>query len=342
MDTKIGPEAGQDSETQPSVRTAAPASGLSGVQAASSGAGESQLRFFKFLSLALIALLVAGALFYLYRQTRSQPIALLVNGAVVTTVADSASANALIGGLPADEIGAAYGADNKPEVTEAIQFQRVAADSAIDTQATALGKLAAATHLTVLADVISIDGKPVLALPNRDAAQAALDAVRQHYVSLPPDVPAIDTPEFREKVTIERTRTKAAICKTTTDEAARILWASPPAKLYIVQYGETGWSIARKVHMSFSNFIRANSGSDINDLKPGDTVNISQTYPPLTVIVHKTSVFDEPILPGAPQSQAGDRRVTSIDTYVNGVRTGESAPVSIYTVRRATPRRSIY
>jgi LysM repeat protein len=108
-----------------------------------------------------------------------------------------------------------------------------------------------------------------------------------------------------------------------------------------VQPGETGWRIAHKFHIPFATIVRANSGRDLNNLLPGDTVNVSASFPPLTVIVRKQVISDEPIVSGAPAALAGERRVTSIVTYINGVRTGEPTPVSIFTVRRATPRRSI-
>jgi LysM repeat protein len=284
---------------------------------------------------------VAGAGFYYYRQSHLQPMAILVNGSPVTTVSDSGAANALISGLAAAEIGPAYSTGSRPRVNETVMMRRVPMDSPIDSRATALRNLMAVTHLTVLADVISINGKPIVALPDKQAAQAAVDSVRHIYADMPTDEPPIDTPKFREKVTIDRTRTPAQLCKSSPEEAAQLLMTAPPPKLYVVKQGETGWAIAHKLHIPFTDFILANAGSDINHLKPGDTVNISATDAPLTVIVHKQLTTVEPIMKGTPTASAGSRRVTSIVTYINGIKSGESSPVSVFTIQRATPRRQV-
>ncbi|HEX5322825.1 MAG TPA: LysM domain-containing protein [Capsulimonadaceae bacterium] len=304
-----------------------------------SGNSQAQLRFFQILAVLLAVLLAGGAAYVFYRQRQIQPVAILVNGKTITTVENATEAKQILRSVLDDSAGPAFIAQGQPHYKEAAQLQRVSDASQLDTDDSAKAKLSAALHVTVIGDVIVIDHKPIVALPDKDTAQAALDAVRKHYSDMPPNDPIVDKPSFREKVEIVRQRVSASITKSTADEAAPLLWTSPPARTYTVQFHDTGWSISRKFHMQFADFLRANSGRDINHLAPGDTVSVSQTYPPLTVIVKKQTDKEEPIIKGASEDSAGLRRITLITTYINGVEAGPGEAVNIYTIRRAQPRR---
>jgi hypothetical protein len=104
---------------------------------------------------------------------------------------------------------------------------------------------------------------------------------------------------------------------------------------------DTGWSISRKFHMDFTEFLRANSGRDVNKLHPGDTVYVSKTTPPLTAIVVKQSEQNEAIRPGVPADEAGLRKITVETTYINGDPEGPGTATNVETLRRAKPSRSI-
>ncbi len=330
MDTKTGLE--KADETQTRKRAVSPSPSPDPVSA--------QLRFFKSLSIALAFVLICGGAYVVYKQRSGQPVNILVNGRPVATVASPAIAAQVIQHIATAKLGDAY-AKNRAQIAETVQVERAPSDAPFDVQDVAASKLASVAHINVLADAIEIDGKPIIALPDKDTAQSALDQVRDHYASLPPNDPVIDKPTFREKVTIVRERVPASICKASASDAATFLLTAPPAKGYTVQFHDTGWRIAHKFHLTFSEFIRANSGRDLDHMAPGDVVNISQSYPPLTVIVRKSTSETESIIQGESGDQAGKRQVTSIVTYMNGVRTGEAEPVSVYTVQRAKPQESL-
>lgn len=308
-------------------------------EVAPKGNPKAQLRFFQVLAALLAVLLIGGAAYFFYRTRQVQPVAILVGGRQITTVENLAEARQLLRTVRNDAAGPVYMESGEPLYKEVAELQRMPDSSSLDTDDTARAKLAAALHVTVVADVIFVNHKPLVALPDKDTAQATLDAVRKHYSDMPPNDPLVDKPTFQEKVDIERQRVSTKLAKPSADEAAPLLWTAPPAQTYTVQSHETGWSIARKFHMQFADFLRANSGRDINRLAPGDSVNVSKTYPPLTVIVRKQTEKNEAILPGASESSAGLRRLTLIKTYINGVETGPGDAVNIYTVRRARPSR---
>lgn len=305
------------------------------------GGRDAQLVLFKSLSAILAILLLAGAGFYFYRQHQGQPVSILVNGQPVATVESAADADALIARVTLEKAGSA-GAAAKPQRRESVQLVRVTNPSvALDSDDTALQKLSAAIHVTVAAYLITVDGKPMVALPTKEAAQAALDALRKHYSDMPPPDAVLGEPTFREDVEISHKRIPAGLLKEDADSAVAVLDTPPPAKTYTVELHDTGWSIARKFHMNFTDFLDSNSGFDINKLHPGDTVNVSKTTPPVTVIVVKESSKQQPIRKDAPADAAGLRQETIDTTYVNGTAVGPGNATSIVTLRRAKPQRFV-
>ena len=300
-----------------------------------------QLRFFQVLAGMLALALVAGGSYVAYRQHQIQPVEIVVDGHAVATVENLIDARALVRSVRDLDAGPNFLQAGDPRFRETAQLVRVPASTPLDSDETAKDKLASALEVTVEADVIKIDGKPFVALPDKDTAQATLDAVRQHYADMPPNDPLVEKPSFREDVEIERERVSTTLTKQSPDQAAPLLWTPPPAKTYAVQLHETGWSIARKFHMVFADFLRANSGRDINHLAPGDTVAVSQTYPALTVLVKKRSQKQEQIVPGAPAASAGLRQITIVTTYINGIAEGPGQAIDIYTLQRARPLSSI-
>lgn len=300
-----------------------------------------QLRFFQILAGLLALALVCVAGYFFYRQHQIQPVEILVAGHSAATVENLPEARALLRTVMDQAAGPAYAQAGDPRFKETVQLVRVPASTPLDSDDTAKDKLASVLQVTVEADVIKINGKPFVALPDKDTAQATLDTVRKHYSDMPPNDPLVGKPSFQENVEIERERVKSTLTKQSPDQAAPLLWTPPPAKTYTVQPHETGWSIARKFHMAFGDFLRANSGRDINHLAPGDTVAVSQTYPALTVIVKKQSEKEEPIIPGAPASSAGLRQITVVTTYINGTAEGPGQAIDIYTLQRARPRATI-
>jgi LysM repeat protein len=295
-----------------------------------------QLRLYQTLTVLFAIALLGGVGYYFYRQRSIQPVSVLVNGNPVTTVQNIGAANGLIAQVLAAKAGTAYASAGKPEFKQTLTLKRVPDAVALDTPDAASQKLTAATQVTVLADVIFIGKKPFVALPDRDTAQATLDAVRDHYVKMPPLVPADERPTFLETVQIERERVPTTLTKASAQDAAPPLWTPPPAKTYQVKRGETGWSVARKFHLVFADFLRANSGANINRLAPGDSVNVSRSFPPLTVIVKKSISKSEPIVPGMAASAAGLRRVTLEATYVNGELQGNPTTTDFQTLQPAS------
>ncbi len=279
----------------------------------------------------------AGLLFYTRHANR--PVAILVNGKTVSTVRSQSEAEAALAAAEREQISAAYPLASIVRM-QRIQYQRMASDTPVDTDETGVHNLAAVLQLRVHAYVISVGGQPSIGLPTADAANNVLSLVRQHYLVMPPPGKIIGAPAITQAVTIVRLPVNPDRALSDPQAAAAYFWTPPPAKTYVVQLGDRGYNIAIKHHISFTDFLLANAGHDMNKLHPGDIVNIQRMPPTLTVIVKKHEERDEPILPHTPPAAAGVRHVIYVVTYTNGVETGRDI-IGMTTLKKPTPRRSI-
>lgn len=302
-----------------------------------------QLKLFKALSIILAILLLAGAGYYYYRTRQVQPVAIMVNGQQVAVASNMSVATRAMAALKHNQLGSAFEGKGKPVYIERIQLQRIPDSQAteIDTDDTIQTKLSSKVHLTVIAGAIVVDKVTVVGLPTVDMANEALDAVKQHYVSMPPPDTVTDEATFREHVSVVKRRIPARMARQTVAEAVEALTALPPAKTYVVKNHDTGWLIARRFHMNFTKFIHSNAGIDINKLKIGDVVNVSVTVPPVTVVVTKRSDREESIRKGVSTERAGKRRISVETTYVNGHPEGDPRTLNVTTLQRATPSSSV-
>jgi hypothetical protein len=152
---------------------------------------------------------------------------------------------------------------------------------------------------------------------------------------MPPAYDLAEKPSFLEKVAIERKRVDTRITQPDPNEAAPLLWQSPPTKSYTVVSRDTGWRIAHKFNIPLTTLLMANAGTDLNHLKIGDTINVGTAGPPLTVVVKKNTSLTETF------GGTGSRQVTSVLTFINGAQDGPPTPMSMMIIHKATPRAQI-
>ena len=276
-----------------------------------------QLRALKVLVLVLVVALAGGVGYSLYQRHLGQPETILAGGRPVATVRNAAAANQVLAEAERAKVGAAY-AGQSPIRLQPIQFQRASADTRVDADAVAQQKLIQALKLRVHATMILVNGKPSLGLPNADVAQETLDLVKQHFAQMPPQAQVVGDPEIMEKVSLVPKVIDTARARPSAQAAAPYFWTPPPARTYVVQRGDTGFRIAARNHISFNDFLTANSGHDLNKLKPGDVVNVQKMPMLLTVRVKKTFTQEQAIVAHAPADEAGLQQVTYMVTYLNG------------------------
>ncbi|MBV9851352.1 MAG: LysM peptidoglycan-binding domain-containing protein [Armatimonadetes bacterium] len=279
-----------------------------------------QLRVLKALVGLLALALTGGVGYYLYQRHLGQPVTILVGGKRVATVLNAATADRVLAEAERAKVGAAFAAQT-PLRLQKIQFLRAPAGVPADADAVARQKLMGALKLRVHASVIVVNGRSSIGLPDAARAQQTLEAVKDHFAQMPPQAQVVGEPQIVEKVAIVPKVIDTARARSTPEAAAPYFWTPPSVKTYMVQRGDTGFRIAARNHISFTDFLTANPGKDLNKLRPGDTVNVQKMPLLLTVRVKKTFTRDEPIVAHAPPGEAGLQRVTYVVTYLNGQET---------------------
>ncbi|BDI31968.1 hypothetical protein CCAX7_40190 [Capsulimonas corticalis] len=276
-----------------------------------------QLRLFKALAGVAVVALLAGGGYVVYQRHLGQPVSILLDGKPIVTLQNQQTATTVLAAAERKAAGFDVGAKDIVRLQK-VQFVRTSGSEPIDSPDTAQDKIASRLKLHVYAYAISVNKRVTVALPTEDDANKTLTLIKDHFAQAPPDAKVIGDPTFSENVLVARKAVDPARIKPTPEEAATFSWTPPPSKDYVVKPHETGYAIARKNHISFSDFLIANAGRNLNKLKPGDTVIIQKNPLPLTVLVKKQFQADEKIIANAPESEAGLRTVTYLVTYANG------------------------
>jgi len=283
-----------------------------------------QLRLFQRLAAGLAIALIAGAGAFFYFRHLGQPVTIFVSSKPVATVANRATANALIAVAEQTKVGPAY-AQYDPKRMQSIVLLPASPNTPQDMDDAVKSKLVGLLTLHLKAFVILVNGHPSVALPTPEAATETLKLVKDHWANLPPAADLDGEPEIVEQVDIEKRTVDTSLTRQDAASAAPYFWTPPPVKSYTVRRGDLGSRIAHRNHISLADLITANPNVNLNRLKQGDVLNVHKMPRLLTVRVRKTMITEEPVHAGAPASQAGRQRVTYVVTYLNGQETRREA-----------------
>ena len=283
-----------------------------------------QLRLFKWLAGLLVAALILGAGAFFYLRHEGQPVTIQVGEKIVGTVANRATANALITAAEQSKVGPAF-VDDEPKRMQKVLLVPALPNTPQDPDDVVKSRLLNALTLHVHAYVILVNGHPSIALPTPDAATDTLNAVKDHWKQVGPAADVIGQPEIVEKIDIEKRAVDTRLTRQDAAGAAPYFWSPPHSKTYMVRRGDIGSRVAYRNHISLSDLITSNPNKNVNRLTPGDMLNVQKMPLLLTVRVRKQVVKTEPVNPNAPAAQAGQQRVTYVITYLNGQETRREA-----------------
>jgi hypothetical protein len=279
-----------------------------------------QLKMFKVLAALLAVALLSASGAFLYTRHQGQPVAILLDGKPITCVRNAATADRLLVLAEKAKVGGAFSEDSFVRLQK-VQLQIVPTGTALDPDSTAKTKLSNALRLNVHAYAIVVDGHVALGLPTDDAASDTLHRVKEHFAQMPPNADIVGEPTFIQDVVVKPKTVSASLTRSSAAMAAPYFWTPPPSRTYTVRRGDTGLTIARHNHISFSDFIAANSGTDINRLKPGQSVNVGKVPLILMVKVQKRFMREQKVLANVAASEAGRQQITYDVTYINGQET---------------------
>ena len=297
-----------------------------------------QLRLFKGLALVLFVSAAGLGGAFLYVRHQGQPVEIYLGKHSVGVVQNSAVADRLLMAAERSKVSRQYDA-NKLIRREPVQLKPAPPGAVLLPEDEVKKKIAAALHVKARAFVILVQGKPSVGLPTSAAAFSTLTQVKDHFAQLPPDVPLIGDPTFRQKITVKPMAIDSSMTRGTAAEAAAYLWTPQVfrSQKYTVKRGDTGLKIAVQYHLTLTQFIAINPGRDINRLKVGDEVNMAKTPVLIVVLVTKKYTRIEKILAYAPEEQAGRRSVTYRVTYANGQEMHKDV-LNLATLEKPQPR----
>ncbi len=153
-------------------------------------------------------------------------------------------------------------------------------------------KILSANICMAKAWAININGKNVVAASSETDAKNVLDGVTKHYLSQ--DSQVVNT-GFKEEVIVTHAAVNVADIIKPKDAVNLILTGTKEPKVYTVQDGDTIWDIAIANNMSPAELQEANPGFDPDTLKIGQTLNLYQVKPYVTVLTKEIVATTEKI-----------------------------------------------
>lgn len=294
-----------------------------------------------FFGVVIVALL---AVIYFWRSPGPRVYAIMIGDEPKVFLASQSIAAKVQKSLR-DEFTKRYGENVALPEMKVVDYPK-SEDHKTMTESDALDALLKEVKPQVKAAAITINGKTVVALPDRADADKVLDQVKiallqreeQSIFPLQKEPPKIDPSKarFKEKVEIKETAVDADILKSSVKDAVRLLLGSGNGenKPYVVQAGDTGVSIAKKLHMPLNKLMQLNPGVKWNRLQIGQELNITEAKPLLTIVytreltwrVDVPYTFEEIEAPHLPphtikvqrRGQDGRKEITARITYENG------------------------
>jgi len=206
---------------------------------------------------------------------------------------------------------------------------------------------------------IIVNGKPIVAVADREKAGEVLDLARLRFGKLAKNL--AEEPQFKEKVAVDVAAVDPAIyCKTPEEALARIFdnpETQPQDATYVVRQGDVAAQIAARFGLKLEQLWQLNPGVNLNRLQIGDKIRVKRAVraaPKLTVVVRDQSERIEHIPPPVHRvssarmylgksveispGRPGLRRVKIATIYENGRKVGAEV-LEEEILREPVPRR---
>lgn len=140
--------------------------------------------------------------------------------------------------------------------------------------------------------VIKIDGKSMMSGTSEADANGILDAVKKSYKA---DNTELISATFKQNVTVSNEAAPLDLIMDPKEAAKLILNGTVSPKTYAVKDGDTMWDIAAKTGMKQAELALANPGFEPDKLKIGQTLNLFDKKPYVTVVTIEKVAENKPI-----------------------------------------------
>lgn len=316
---------------------------------------EGQLRFYKTVTLILLAVVVVLAGMLIIGRGQRFARAIRIDGKLICLVQSQEAAEQVHARLLEEGKGDLPGeASLKEQWTDEPWpldgHETLSISEAVE---------ALKPHVTVLVDAyaITVDGVEMVSLPSEQFANDVLDAVKGRYVSEGDTL--VEPQTFLEEVTIAPKRAKAEEVVTQIGKAVEILTqAKREAQIYTVKAGDYHEKIAADHGMSLAEYWELNPDLKGKIIHPGDKVKVSPEVHGITVETvkeMKETVEIEPEVERiatdslargetevATEGVPGKKLITKHVTYHNDRKIEPAKVVETRIIEQPSPKRVLY
>lgn len=177
--------------------------------------------------------------------------------------------------------------ENKFEIIES-----KAKDSEIATEEQLYDILESNVNYSILAYAINIDGNQIGIVNSEYEAKNVIEEVKNHFTDNYDEKSLIEV-NTAEKVEIKQIKASNTEIKTVEELVNYIIKGTDEEQVYVVEEGDTYWTIAEYFNMSLDELITANPESDPEWIQIGDELNLVVPKPFLNVQVKRKVVQEE-------------------------------------------------
>ena len=184
------------------------------------------------------------------------------------------------------------------------------------------------------ASIITVDGKPITTVKNKDEANKILKNIKDKYVNK--NVKQLAEPTFKEDVKIENKYVNEKEIVSNEDALVSLNQNKSQGKEHEIKQGDTLFEIAIKNDLSLEDILKANPNLTENTpLKIGSKVNVVASVPLLSVVTYEEATYTD-VIPKKIETvknnkeyktykkvltagKDGSKQITAKITKVNGV-----------------------
>lgn len=184
------------------------------------------------------------------------------------------------------------------------------------------------------AAAIRVNGEEIVVVQDRETAEEILDEIKKPYSNAKDNV-EVKQVDFSDKVEVVETQVSLEKILPKEKALTYLQQGTDEVEVYQVVSGDTTWDISRTFGLGLREIEMANPGIDLENLQPGDELNLTVAKPFIDVrtiqeftyteqIPYKTTYKDDGSIYKGQQrvvtpGKYGTREVRAEVTYVNGV-----------------------
>jgi hypothetical protein len=285
------------------------------------------------LLLVVVIVLIAVAVGIVAYQVQKSPCTILINGKPVANVESRFAASRVLAEARALD---AHGApSNALRFTERVTIRSASSSDEISEAPEAVRAVDQAASVEAELFAVSVDGTPMVGLPNKALADRTIEMVKQHYEKGLPNIVGKST--FRGDVFVEKRFIAADRFRGTPEEACNTLTSiSEPAITHTVVPGDRAVNVARQYGMSLDTLKGLNPGVEMARLTEGDLLVIQRAKQPVVVLTRSITSKTVDITPPPDAARYGGARTGKrvmrvMMTYENGQPASEEVISQITT-----------